>query len=122
MPVMRPKVIGIVGSRRRILTADYMKLVRVFDDIYREGDWILSGGCKIGADAWAEMISDERSIHMMIYDADWDNLGKKAGPLRGIEIGRDCDVLIAIVSEDRTGGTEYPVKEADRLKKRIYLI
>lgn len=97
--------IGIVGSRRRNLPADYWKVRNVLAQVYKLGDTIVSGGCPKGADHFADLLAKERDIPIKIYPADW-SLGKHAGFLRNTDIAKDSDILIACVSEDRTGGTE----------------
>jgi hypothetical protein len=116
-----PKFIGIVGSRRRATQKDYDLIVRALDSIYNPGDWIVSGGCPTGADAFAEMIAHERSIPILIYYADWNKHGRAAGPIRNVDIARASDVLIALPALDRTGGTESTIKSAYRFSKRVIL-
>ena len=116
------KVIGIVGSRRRDTQHDFNCLVLMFQKIYCKGDWILSGGCYKGADKFAEMISEEKCIPMVIYEANWDKYGKAAGPIRNKDIAKDCDVLIALPALDRTGGTESTIKYAIQYGKEIHYV
>ena len=58
----------------------------------------------------------------MIHNAQWSKHGKVAGFIRNTYIAEDCDILIAVVAEDRTGGTENTVGKAEKLKKTIVLI
>lgn len=115
-----PKVIGIVGSRRRDTDHDYNTLLLMFDNVYEKGDWIVSGGCYKGADNMAEHIAHERSIPMIIHKADWDKYRKAAGPIRNTDIANDCNVLIVLCAEDRTGGTEDTVLKVEKQNKPIY--
>ena len=121
--------IGIVGSRRRFTDKDQMKVVKAFDKIESQlGVWvdddgkidpnrvygcltIISGGCRHGADCWAEQIASIRGIPIMIYHADWKTWYNAAGPIRNTYIARDSDVLIACVAPDRTGGTEDTIRK-----------
>jgi hypothetical protein len=124
MPVIQSvtiKIIGIVGSRRRDTQEDYDKLKRILDSIYSPNDWFISGGCYKGADRMAEDIAYVRSIPIIIYEADWDKYGKAAGPIRNEYIARDCDVLIALPAQDRTGGTESTIYHANRFGKKVIL-
>lgn len=43
---------------------------------------VVTGGCKTGADADAKQWADDLSIPVITFPADWDNLGKPAGPIR----------------------------------------
>lgn len=117
----RMKIIGIVGSRRRDRQSDYETVVRVLFTLYEKGDWIVSGGCYKGADKFAEQIAQKASIPMLVIEADWDRYGRSAGPIRNRDIAQYCDVLIALPSQDRTGGTESTIKYAEEFGKRVIL-
>lgn len=116
------KTIAIVGSRRRASNADFEKLKDVFFSIYKDGDRIVSGGCPKGADRFAEIIAKTYQIPIMIYYANWNKHGKRAGFLRNTNIAEDADVVIAMVAHDRTGGTEDTVKKAIKLGKEMILL
>lgn len=117
-----PKIIGIVGSRRRDSQEDYDKLKRILDSIYYIGDWFVSGGCYKGADRMAEDYAYIHNIPMIIYEADWNKYGKAAGPIRNEYIARDCTALVALPSIDRAGGTESTIEAAKRLGRKVILI
>lgn len=116
------KTIGIVGSRRRNTLNDESLVKDKFFEIYQEGDQIVSGGCWAGGDKFAENIARDNDIDIIIHKADWARHGRIAGFLRNTTIAEDCDVLIACVSEDRTGGTEDTIKKAVKLGKKIILV
>lgn len=117
-----PKTIGIVGSRRRISYLDFQDCRAEFDKIYRIGDRIVSGGCPTGGDQFAEVIAKSRGLTITIHYPDWDRLGKCAGFERNTKIAKDCDVLIAVVASDRTGGVEDTIKKAIALGKQVICI
>jgi hypothetical protein len=118
-----PKVIGIVGSRRRDSLEDYKKIIDKVIEIYEKGDTFCSGGCSSGADKFAEEISDALQIPIQIHYAKWHTYGRGAGFMRNTLIAEDSDVLIACVAEDRIGGTEDTIKKFQQLgKTRVYLI
>ena len=109
--------IGIIGSRRRHSIKD-LDLTRIaFEKIYTLGDTIISGGCPTGGDYYAEVIAREKKIPIIIHKAQWAELGRSAGFQRNTLIAQDSDILIAVVSEDRTGGTEDTIKKYLKLKK-----
>jgi hypothetical protein len=110
-------IIGIVGSRRRNLKRDYTKTVKAFLKIYTKGDTLVSGGCKVGGDEFAERIAKFFFVPIKIYPAEWSKFGKSAGFQRNTYIAQDADVLIAVVSEDRTGGTEDTISKYEKLGK-----
>ena len=108
--------IGIVGSRRRTRHEDYLKLLDGFESLYVQQPIgthmeIVSGGCPTGADSWAEDIAEEFNIKIVIHTAEWNEHGKGAGIIRNTSIAKDSDILIALPSEDRTGGTEDTIKK-----------
>jgi hypothetical protein len=116
-------IIGIVGSRRRNTDLD-AKLVReAFLEFYKEGDEIVSGGCRTGADSFAEKLAKLYQIPIKIYYAKWNKLGKQAGFARNTYIARDSDILIACVSKDRTGGTEDTIRKYLKFNKnQLFLV
>lgn len=105
------KKIGIVGSRRRNTEKDLKKVNDAFLNNYLEGDEIISGGCSKGGDRFAEKLSESYKVPIKIYKADWNKFGKVAGFMRNTDIAKESDILIACVSEDRTGGTEDTIKK-----------
>jgi hypothetical protein len=105
------KIIGIIGSRSRDTEEDFKECEKVFLSIYEDGDEIVSGGCPVGGDAFAERLAKKYQVPIKIYYAQWKKLGKRAGFARNGDIARDADSLIAVVNEDRQGGTEDTIKK-----------
>ena len=105
------KKIGVVGSRRRDLASDMFLVEEVVKDFYEEGDVIVSGGCQRGADHFAELVARDLGCTIIIHHANWKDYGKSAGHIRNQKIAEDSDILIAMVSPDRTGGTESTIKK-----------
>jgi len=116
------KVIGIVGSRRRAHPSDYNALILTFKAIYEQGDTIVSGGCPKGGDNFAERIAKKMGLSITIHYPDWEGRGKPAGFQRNTLIANDCDVLIAVVASDRTGGTEDTIKKCVSQGKKVYFV
>ncbi len=132
-----PKVVGIVGSRRRDGLVDFEAVETAFRKVYEPGDRIVSGGCPQGGDRFAEIIAimlarpghdtievangwllikrhhliKELGAPIILHHARWDLWGKSAGFQRNGLIARDADVLIACVASDRKGGTEDTVRK-----------
>lgn len=111
-----PFVIGIVGSRRRTRHEDYEKLYNelmktiVYLDIC-EPVMFVSGGCPVGADSWAEDIAKEKNIPIKVFNPDFEKYGSPAAFfVRNDLIAKEADILIALVAEDRQGGTEGTIK------------
>jgi hypothetical protein len=116
------KTIGIVGSRRRKGLKVFQAIESKVLELYEDGDIIVSGGCPEGADSYAEIISRKHQIPIMIHYARWNKLGKQAGFARNTNIAKDCDILIATVASDRTGGTEDTIRKTILLDKEIILL
>lgn len=105
------KVIGIVGSRKRNGTKDFDRILQEFLKVYEVGDWICSGGCSKGADRFAEIISQENGIPILIFNANWKEYGRNAGLIRNTNIAKHSTILIARIRKDRKGGTEDTIKK-----------
>lgn len=128
-----PKTIGIVGSRRRDSDKDFQTCLKTFFRFYEKGDSIVSGGCEEGGDNFAERIAKAYGISITIHYPRQEDLDKKLETknpkaahtkinfARNAFIARDCDILIALVAEDRTGGTEDTIKHAEKLGKETVL-
>jgi len=105
------KVVGIVGSRRRDSDDDFGDTHAAFKTIYQPGDTLVSGGCPKGGDRFCEIIAQTEGVPIKIHRAEWNRLGRGAGFARNTFIAQDADVLIAVVSADRTGGTEDTIRK-----------
>jgi len=119
----RVKYIGIVGSRKRDSDYDFLCCVDHFLEIFEEGDIIVSGGCPLGGDNFAEIIAEAYDVEIEIFHPDWEKHGKKAGFLRNLDIAKKSDVLIAILTEDKSQskGTMHTVNTMCKLNKPVIL-
>ena len=114
---MQNKIIGIIGSRRRNSNKDFQLTKHQFLKIYNPGDTICSGLCPKGGDFFAVELSKEFKTKTLWFPADWEKYGKGAGFIRNTDIAKKSDILIAVVSGDRTGGTEDTIKKYLNLGK-----
>lgn len=117
-----PKTIGIIGSRRRKSKADYDQLYKALHSIYADGDMIVSGGCEQGGDFFAEQLARRLGTTIIIHHANWDKYGRSAGYERNGKIALDSDVLLALVANDRKGGTEDTIRKYIDLEKGNLII
>lgn len=122
VPTIRPKCIGVVGSRRRADIEDYEQLREKFKEVYKPGDSLVSGGCPTGGDAFAETLAEEVGANITIHKPDWETNGRTAGFMRNTLIASQCDVLIALVASDRTGGTEDTISKARKMGKKVIIL
>ena len=88
----------IAGSRHY---CNYNKLVAKCDAILAnklndpDCEVIVVSGCAQGADALGERYAWRHHLKVERYPADWENLGKAAGPIRNEEMAKNADALIA---------------------------
>lgn len=72
----------VIGGSRELGDDHAMYwMKRILMDHLCSGDRVATGGCR-GADSLAERIAQELNISTVVYPADWDQHGRKAGPLR----------------------------------------
>ena len=116
------KVIGIVGSRRRDTEKDFHKVAKAFFSVYKDEDWICSGGCPKGGDRFAEKIAKDEGIPILTFYPKWRKYGRSAGFKRNTDIAKRVDILIACVAADRTGGTEDTILKFTKLYTNEHLI
>ncbi len=61
------KKIGIIGTRKRNIRTDYIEVHEAFFEVYEKGDWIVSGHCPKGGDAFAEKIAFDYGIPILLF-------------------------------------------------------
>ncbi len=78
------KKILICGGR------DYKDYDRLEDELHKlwraEGNYIIIHGCAPGADSLAGRYAKQYNNSVEEYPADWDKYGRRAGPLRNIQM------------------------------------
>ncbi len=109
----------IAGSRNFF---DYDKLLSLMDTEIRP--WyriteIVSGGAK-GADHLGEVYAKEFGIPLKIFRADWDTLGKAAGPIRNGQMGDYADSVLALW-DGSSRGTLHMINYMRKLKKLVFI-
>jgi len=88
---------------------------------------IVSGGCASGADNFAKIICTELDREIVEFLPDLSSCSSyqeatKAYYTRNKQIAENADTVYALVSEDRTGGTENTIKHAVTLKKKVVIL
>lgn len=114
--------IAIVGSRKR------KDIINVYDIVDSLDTYItiVSGGCK-GIDNWAIERAEARGMKTKVFKPIFHPIKKeyydivKAYYARNKKIAEYCDVMIAFVSDDRTGGTENAIYWAKKFNKQVIL-
>jgi len=131
------KIIAIIGTRKRNTSEAYKKVRDKFFEIYEDGDWICSGGCKKGADRFAEMIAKE-GIPILIFYPNYKRFDRGATFVRNGVVAEHSTVVIACVInpeegldevlERKSGGTEDTLKKYMKHKDKngfipkVYLV
>ena len=122
--------LGIVGSRSRNTLND-KDLIRK-KILKLKPKELVSGGCMKGADRFAEELHTELDIDIRIFFPNLPFKGSGKSPeyyemveayyARNKEIADHSDMLIALVSKDRKGGTENTIKHFLKNKDKSKLI
>lgn len=111
--------LAIVGSRG---FNDYEKLKNVIEYIGKENDkieLIISGGAR-GADSLGERYANENGIETLIFTADWNKYGNRAGVLRNVDIIKNCDICVAFWDLE-SHGTKHDIELCIRYNKPCYV-
>jgi len=113
------KKIGIIGTRNRNIITDFYKVKEAFFKVYEEGDWIVSGHCPKGGDAFAEKIAYDYGIPILLFPP--KKLKKREFFARNTVVARNSDIIIAClmrsheIIEDilkrKSGGSEDTLKK-----------
>lgn len=87
---------------------------------------IVSGGAA-GPDTWAERAASKRGLKMIVHRPDLTGVrsrGEAAARYyaRNQVVVDDCDVLAALPSPDRKGGTEDTIRRAAKAGKQVILL
>lgn len=112
--------VAIVGSRTfndyELLKA-FIKLKSQENNI--EIDTIVSGGAK-GADTLGEQYAEEHHLNKLIFKADWDKYGKRAGFIRNVDIIKNCDVCFAFW-DGESHGTKHDLELCEEYNKQYFV-
>lgn len=115
-----PVKLGVVGPRdftNESLITDYLRTLIDFYDVR----YIVSGGknyyngIPTGVDTFAEIFADTYQFDKIIYPANWNKYGKKAGPMRNTKIAKTSTIVFACEWRGSTG-------TLDTMTKAFYLI
>lgn len=116
-PPGKPCVLAIVGSR------DFpdVDAIRDFINALRPTTTVLSGGAR-GVDMLAVNAAKARGLAVEVIPADWDTLGRAAGPARNTLIVERADYVVAFWDGQSRGTADTIAKarEAGKLFRVIY--
>jgi hypothetical protein len=98
-------------------TLDYVKLW--------QGDFqLIHGGCPTGADKIADDWAREQDWEPSVFEADWNRLGKAAGPLRNsamVRMGAEYCIGFPLVGAKSTGSWDC-LRKAKKAKIQTWTI
>lgn len=113
------KKIGIIGTRKRNIITDYHIVHEAFFEVYIEGDWIVSGHCPKGGDAFAEKIAFDYGIPLLLFPPKKHR--REEFFARNTLIARNSDILIAClinphdtlidILKRKSGGSEDTIRK-----------
>lgn len=106
----------IAGSRN---CSEYDVAISAFQECPFKVSLIVSGGAK-GVDKMGESLATELQLPLVVFHANWEGEGRKAGPLRNIRMGDYADALIAIW-DGKSTGTKHMIDYMIKLKKPVFI-
>lgn len=109
--------LAIVGSRN---FTDYKELSRIIGKVKGDITLIISGGAR-GADTLAERYAKEKAIPYLIFPADWNEYGKKAGILRNQDIVDNAEAMVAFLAPE-SRGTRDSIKRAQAKGIPVHIV
>lgn len=109
--------IAIIGSR------DFTdrKLLNDILEPYKTKITLVVSGAARGADKLGEQWALDNNIKTLIFPADWDNLGKRAGFIRNEDIIKNCDGAIAFW-DHKSSGTKHSISLCKKYNKPCRII
>jgi hypothetical protein len=90
--------IAVIGSRK----FPSAHAVKAFVAALSHDSIVVSGGAA-GVDTWAEEAARDRGLQTLVFHANWDGFGRKAGPIRNAEIIANADEVVAFWDRESRG-------------------
>jgi hypothetical protein len=109
--------IAIIGSRN---FSDWGLVASTLEPYLGKVTLVISGGAK-GADFLGERWAKLNDIETLIFPADWDKFGKRAGYLRNTDIIKNCDLCIAFW-DSVSRGTSHSISLCNKYNKPVEII
>lgn len=109
--------LAIIGSRS---FDNYSLLENKLKEYLSKVELIISGAAK-GADSLGEQWAKNNNIKTLIFPADWNKHGKKAGFIRNEDIIKNCDGCIAFWDK-KSSGTKHSISLCEKYNKPYKII
>lgn len=81
---------------------------------------IISGGAR-GADKLGEKYANEKEYELLVFPAEWDKFGKRAGYVRNEQMALNADVLVAFW-DGTSRGTKHMIDLAKKNGLEVFEI
>ncbi|WP_397446021.1 DUF2493 domain-containing protein [Polaribacter sp. R77954] len=110
----------IAGSRN---FKDYQKLKRECSHFLQDKKniVIVSGDHYKGADKLAMQYANEKGLNLIKFPAEWNKLGKAAGPIRNNKMAKLADILIAFW-DGKSRGTQNMICLANQKGLKVKVV
>ena len=109
--------LAVIGSRG---FDNYELVEKVLNEYKDKVTLVISGGAK-GADTLGEQWAKNNNINTLIYPAEWEKYGKRAGHIRNTDIINSCEFCIAFW-DGKSAGTQDSIKKAQQMKKQVLIV
>lgn len=101
----------IVAGSRSIDDRDEVRFaIQDADLLFGPVDTIIHGGAD-GVDSIAHVIATDMGYPVEVFEANWDEYGRAAGPIRNGQMAQAGDALVA-VWDGESKGTKHMIDEA----------
>lgn len=108
----------IAGSRHMAPTLDEMDYIVYSLPEVNKITEIVSGGCR-GVDAAGERWARENDVPVKLFNPDWLQYGKSAGPSRNHQMAQYADALL-LIWDGNSRGSASMKREMEKLGKPVY--
>ena len=109
--------IAIIGSRN---FTNYKLLQEILEQYKPKITLVVSGTAK-GADSLGEKWALENNIQTLIFPADWNQYGKRAGFIRNEDIIKNCDCCVAFW-DGESKGTKHSLSLCKKYNKPVKIV
>ena len=109
--------IAIIGSRN---FTNYKLLQEILEQYKPKITLVVSGAAK-GADSLGEKWALENNIQTLIFPADWNQYGKRAGFIRNEDIIKNCDCCV-VFWDGESKGTKHSLSLCKKYNKPVKIV
>jgi hypothetical protein len=109
--------LAIIGSRN---FTNYKLLQEILEQYKPKITLVVSGAAK-GADSLGEKWALENNIQTLIFHADWNQYGKRAGFIRNEDIIKNCDYCVAFW-DGESKGTKHSLSLCEKYTKPVKIV